>query len=122
MIEEQCDEISDGCCGDWFGHADCASRPSTCGMQPKRRDPAAHASCLGASWRNPTEHHVLTRKSWYEVQNRCPEQGRVVGKVDVKMRMDRTLHFDNGNRRTGEVRGKIRGIFCCADLSDLCSR
>lgn len=85
------------------------------------RIPAAHANCLSAKWRNPTELETLSKVSWYEVQNRCSGEGRVVSRADVRMRMDRTLHLDNGNRRSGEVRGKIRGAFCCADLSVFCS-
>lgn len=83
---------------------------------------AAEASCLGARWRNPTGVQVLTKKAGYVVRNFCPEDGTVVAKVDVRSAMDRTLHLTDGRQRKGNVHGKIRGIYCCSDLSDICSR
>ena len=83
---------------------------------------AAEASCLGARWRNPTGLQVLTKKAGYVVRNSCPEDGTVVAQVDAKSAMDRTLHLADGRQRKGNVQGKIRGIYCCSDLSDICSR
>ena len=52
----------------------------------------------------------------------CPSLGRVVAKVDLAEEMDRTLYLDNGAKRTGQTKFRIRWIYCCSDLSTLCNR
>lgn len=83
---------------------------------------ARDATCLDASWHNPRGLEAVFGRSSFEVQNLCPELGKVVAKVDIVMDMDRTFHLTTGERREFETVRLVRGIHCCSDLSDLCSR
>ena len=78
----------------------------------------ADAECLSAWWKN----RGLFRKSPYHVRNLCPEYGKVVAKVDLKLANDRTLHLSDGHPRDGDTRHRIRGISCCSDAGALCNR
>lgn len=86
------------------------------------RIPAAQASCLEARWRNPSGLNALVEQSWYSVRNLCHYDGRVVAKVDIKNDMDHTLHLSDSRTRSRDIWSRVRGIYCCDDLSDLCSR
>ena len=76
------------------------------------------AECLSASWKN----RGLLKKSPYSVSNQCSEYGKVVAKVDLVSAGDRTLHLTDSHPRDGDTRHRIRGIYCCSDLSTLCNR
>ena len=79
------------------------------------------AACLYAEWDNSGTWPA--QRADYEVQNLCPEFGRVVAKVDVKNSGDKTLNLDDGSSRGGTIIGShVRWIYCCKDLSFLCSR
>ena len=88
-----------------------------------RGDRISHrdAECLSAYWYNPRGLSAISEDSWFEVMNRCAHSGKVVAKVDIAGDMDRTLHLTDSRMRSGESAGRIRWIYCCADLSDLCS-
>ena len=63
----------------------------------------------------------MNEDGWFEVKNLCAHSGKVVAKVDIAGDMDRTLHLTDSRMRYGESSRRIRWIYCCADLSDLCS-
>lgn len=79
------------------------------------------SDCLYAVWHNPSGLNMLSEPSWYAVMNVCHRDARVVAKVDLKGVMDHTLHLTDARKRSREVWAQIRGVYCCADLSDLCS-
>ena len=79
------------------------------------------AECLEASWHNPHGVDVLMEWSSYRVRNSCASLGTVVAKVDVKSAKDIIERLRDSAERYGESRMRIRWIYCCADLSDLCS-
>ena len=80
------------------------------------------ASCLDAEWYNPPGILIVFNTAWFKVRNLCSSQGTVVAKVDVRAGMDKTLYLGNSELREGAPATTIRGIYCCEDLSDLCSR
>ena len=88
-----------------------------------RGDRISHsdAGCLWAKWYNPSGLLEIGERRWFEVMNVCARRGKVVTKVDIEGEMDRTLHLTNSKMRYGKALGRIRGIYCCADLSHLCS-
>ena len=79
------------------------------------------ANCLRAEWHNPPV-PVFSSTTWYAVKNMCASQGKVVAKVEIENEMDRTLHLANSHERSDTTWSRIRWIYCCKDLSDLCSR
>ena len=80
------------------------------------------ASCLEAEWHNPPGILIVFNPAWFTVRNLCSSQGTVVAKVDVRGGLDKTLHLRDSELRVGVPTTTIRGIYCCEDLSDLCSR
>ena len=74
--------------------------------------------CLQTSWDNNSWPHTTS----YEMRNICSSWGKVVAKVDRKNDSDLTLHLVNDSTRTGSGWYKIRWIYCCEDISDLCNR
>ena len=62
------------------------------------------------------------QRNTFEVRNLCPEYGTVIAKVDLDGAMDRTLHLDDGGRRTGSSLHRIGWIYCCSDVGGLCNR
>ena len=75
-------------------------------------------SCIQASWRNCQGIHTCFR-----ARSVCPGV-KVVAKVDLKSFKDRVWTLTDGReRRAGIIgRNKVRGIYCCKDLSDFCTR
>ncbi len=91
-------------------HASCGS---------SNRTSHRSSECLEASWKN---------RSWpsnttYSVQNECASWGKVVAKIDIRSKADKTLHLDDATRRTGDVGPfRINWIYCCSDISELCNK
>ncbi len=79
------------------------------------------ANCLRAEWHNPPV-PVFGSTTWYAVKNMCVSNGKVVAKVDIENGTDRTLHLADSQERSDTTWTRIRWIYCCTDLSDLCSR
>ena len=75
------------------------------------------AECLDAEWDNGK----YMFGSAFTVRNMCPVYGKVVAKIDLKGRADKTWHLGNGDSRTGESFAKVRWIHCCRDLGELCN-
>ena len=75
------------------------------------------SSCLSAGWDNGS--WTSTNRTYW-AKNNCSYAGKVVAKIDRKSASDKTWHLNDGNRRTGSGRAKIRNIYCCKDLSDFC--
>ena len=79
-----------------------------------------HSECVHGWWDN----NEWPKKSTFgaQVQNDCHLWGKVVVKVDLASCSDKTWHFTNANTRRGSEACRVRGIYCCQDLSDLCDR
>ncbi len=73
--------------------------------------------CLEASWDNNYWPHTTT----YEVRSVCDRWGKVVAKIDLKSAADHTLHLNNSDWRRAEGSFRVRWIYCCKDISDLCN-
>ena len=86
--------------------------------EKSRRISHRDAECLSAEWNN----RGVFKKNSYRVRNMCPDYGKVVAKVDLKMARDRTLHLNDGSARTGRTGHRIGSISCCPDIGDLCNR
>ena len=78
------------------------------------------ADCLKASWRNKK----WPKKNRYDAQSLCSEHGTVVAKVDIEHHKDETWTLITSIKETGGVHNDydVKGIYCCADLSDLCNK
>ena len=100
-----------------------AALPEQASASCERSQRISHrdAECLAAEWHNPRGLNVLMEWSWYKVRNYCASLGTVVVKVDVEAAKDFTEYLEDSVMRSGESRMRIRWIYCCADLSDLCS-
>ena len=103
------------------GIAAASTKQTTAACGSGNRISHRDAVCLEAMWHNPSEWSFTSQESVYTVQNTCARLGTVVAKVDIRGDMDRTLHLGSSTPRSGHVLGRIRSIYCCADLSDLCS-
>ena len=90
---------------------------AACGSS--NRIASSSANCLSAGWDNGT--HLWTH-SYVEARNDCSDLGTVVAKVDIRDGRDFTWHLTNGNIRYGQSDHNFRGVYCCSDLSDLCSK
>ena len=55
-------------------------------------------------------------KAW--ARNLCSDKGKIVVKLDIKNRKDRTLHLSSSENKTWKGAGHLRGIYYCKDLSD----
>lgn len=75
------------------------------------------AQCLAANWKNTN--YIFG--SSFAARNLCPDYGKVVAKIDLKNANDKTWHLRDGETRSGESHGKVRGIHCCRDLGKLCN-
>ena len=77
------------------------------------------AECLSGGWQN----QAWPNKDTAWVKNECSALGTVVAKIDRKDARDWTLRLKNDFTVTmsGNA-GNVRGIYCCSDLSDLCSK
>ena len=83
------------------------------------RIPHKEADCLNAGWSNNYD-DWSSGKVW--AKNFCHEHGTVVAKVDIKDGKDLTWYMKSSkkyNKKTGWL--DIRGVYCCADLSDFCN-
>ena len=76
------------------------------------------AECLDAKWKN----RGWLKKNTFEVENECPNYGKVVAKVDIKSGTDWTIHLTDGDKVKKWDYNEIREIHCCEDLSDLCKK
>lgn len=92
--------------------------PASAACERDKRISHRDAECLAAEWHNPSGMSIF---GWYMVRNYCASQGTVVVKIDIKDAQDDTLHLTTSEMRTGTTRTRIRGIYCCTDLSDICS-
>ena len=90
--------------------------------ESSKRTSHRDANCLEAEWHNPPGMLIVFQTAWYRVRNLCSSQGTVVAKVDVRDGKDRTLYLKNSELREGYPPTTTRWIYCCKDLSDLCSR
>ena len=89
---------------------------AACGSS--NRIASSSANCLNASWDNGT--HLWTHSS-ASARNVCSDLGTVVAKVDIRGATDWTWHLTNDTTRQGTSDHNFRGVYCCSDLSDLCS-
>ena len=76
------------------------------------------SECLEASWDNNSWPDATS----YQVRSVCSDYGKVVAKVDIKDGSDHTLHLNNSNWRRDSGWYRIRWIYCCTDIGDLCNR
>ena len=95
-----------------------ASAPADAACDAGDRISHRDSMCLRASWDN--EGLPGFTKSYFSVQNMCPEYGTLVAKVDLADAMDRTLHLAGSDERRGSTFYRIRWISCCSDLSANC--
>ena len=94
------------------------SAPADAACDADDRISHRESMCLRASWHNNGVPGLTT--SGFSVQNMCPEYGTLVAKVDVEGASDRTLHLADIDERRGSTLYRVRGIYCCSDLSALC--
>lgn len=83
---------------------------------------ASEARSLQATWDNSCEVKVWGKcmmwSSTFSARNTFPSQGKVVAKIDIKDKADRTWHLTNSAWNDGsEDANKVNGIYCCKDLS-----
>ncbi len=74
------------------------------------------ADCLDADWSNRS----VPIRGKATVQNKCSDIGTVVAKIDRIAGSDWTWHLTIGEERSKSSGYKIRGIYCCKDLSEIC--
>ena len=91
---------------------------ASCGISDRKT--FHHVECLHGWWDN----NEWPRKSTFgaQVQNNCHEWGTVVAKVDLASCSDKTWHLNNTNTRRGSEACRVRGIYCCMDIGDLCDK
>ncbi|MCY3754358.1 MAG: hypothetical protein OXG99_09760 [Alphaproteobacteria bacterium] len=79
-----------------------------------------HSECLHGWWDN----NDWPKKSTFGAQmmEHCVGWGKVVAKVDLASCTDKTWHLTNTNKRKGSEACRVRGIYCCTDISDLCNK
>ena len=79
-----------------------------------------HSECLHGWWDN----NDWPKKSTFgaQVQNDCHLWGTVVAKVDLASCSDKTWHLNNTSKRRGSEACRVRGIYCCKDIGDLCEK
>ena len=76
-----------------------------------------HANCLDASWKNGPWY----KSSSVAARNDCSNLGKVAVKVDRENGPDLTWHLTDNDIRRSSSRYKIKWVYCCEDLSDLCN-
>jgi len=94
---------------------------------------AAYASCSSSN--RLTFHHSECLHGWWDnndwpkkstfgarMEEHCDGWGKVVAKVDLASCSDKTWHFTSANTRRGSEACRVRGIYCCTDISDLCNK
>ena len=87
---------------------------ASCGRS-KRIDPDK-VSCMKGGYKNKGNSVWSPRyEAW--AQNLCSDKGKIVVKVDVKHRKDKTWHLNGSGKRKGKGKGHVRGVYYCKDLS-----
>ena len=100
----------------------CSRHTQSAACEISKRISHRDANCLEAEWYNPPGLMVVIATAWFKVRNSCSSRGTVVAKVDLENGIDKTLRLKNSTLRQGYPMTRIRWIYCCADLSDHCSR
>ncbi len=78
------------------------------------------SECLQAWWKNSKWPDRPTTS--YGARNLCSEYGKVVAKISRKGIVDTQWTLKGSNERTGGSTAKVKRIYCCKDLSDLCNK
>ena len=75
-----------------------------------------NAPCMKGGYKNKGNRHWFPRyKAW--ATNLCSHKGKMVVKLDIKDRRDRTLYLSGSKKKTWTGDGHLRGIYYCKDLS-----
>ena len=80
------------------------------------------AECLDGGWNNK-KGFMGWKSSTFWAQNKCPDWGKTVAKVDISKATDKTWHLTTGDSRSGSHgSAHVSGVYCCSDLSHLCNK
>ncbi|TGG90275.1 MAG: hypothetical protein ERJ67_11105 [Aphanocapsa feldmannii 277cV] len=75
-----------------------------------------NAPCMKGGYKNKGNRHWFPKhEAW--ATNLCSDKGKMVVKLDIKDRKDRTLHVSSSKKKKWKGKGHLRGIYYCKDLS-----
>ena len=75
-----------------------------------------NARCMKGGYKNMGNRHWFPKYK-ASATNLCSHKGKMVVKLDIKDRKDRTLYLSGSKEKTWTGGGHLRGIYYCKDLS-----